>query len=260
MDLIFPTKFIFITTGYSSNHPAIDNGWCDEYGGPNSPLYAPGDGVVSFIQDGYGTDLSKGYGNYIQIDHGGGISTILAHCNKGGFTVKQGQRVSRGEMVAHMGMSGNAAGYHTHICVLINGNRVDPLLYLHFDKKWQVLYSKTDAEYRILRLNVNPAEKYLVAENKSKNQLHVTADDLRARKAPSLSGEVYGWMPKGFYNAVTLTEADGYRWVKIADDLYAAVVAGCSEYAPAEDKRDEKIKELTAALVNIEDLAAAAIK
>ena len=139
MDLIFPLKFVFITTGYSSAHPAIDIGWCDEYGGPHSPIYAPADGVVSCIQDGYGTDSSKGYGNYIQIDHGGGLSTIMAHCNRGGFTVRQGDRVARGQPVAHMGNSGNTAGYHTHTCVLVNGTRVNPLLYYHLDTKWQVV-------------------------------------------------------------------------------------------------------------------------
>lgn len=260
MDFTFPTKFIFITNGYSTAHPAIDIGWANEFGGCNCPIYAAGDGTVSDTADGYNTDHTKGYGNYIRIEHGNGISTIYAHLLKGSLRVKKGSAVKRGQQIAQMGASGNAYGCHIHFCYLINNVRKNPLLYVKAEESWQVIYPPTDSKYKIQRLIVNPADKYVVAEDKSRNQLHVTANDLRARKAPSLSGEVYGWMPKGFYNAVTLTEADGYRWVKIADDLYAAVVTGYSEYAPAEDRRDEKIKELTATLVNIEDLAAAAIK
>lgn len=257
MDFTFPTKLIFITNGYSTNHPAIDIGYGDD---PHCPIYAAAAGTVTDTADGYGTDHSKGYGNYIRIDHGNGISTIYAHLLARSLRVKNGDRVARGQQIAQMGESGNAYGCHIHFCYLINNVRRDPLLYLKADEAWQAVYGPTDAKYKIMRLAVNPAEKYVVAEDKGKNQLHVTADDLRARSKPSLSGEVYGWMPRGFYNAVTVTDADGYRWVKIANDLYAAVVTGYSEYAPAEDRRDEKIKALTATLVNIEELAAAAIK
>ena len=263
--LFYPTKLVFLTTAFSTAHPAIDNGWGAADGGPNAPLLAPGAGTVVYIQNGYNKNpVGKwnhnadaqghpyGYGNYIEIDHGGGVHTILAHCQKNSFRVKIGEKVSALQQVAQMGNSGNTSGttsgegYHVHYCVLINGVRKNPALYTYVDKGFHIVYDGTvgvNKNVNFLYYNPNPAEKYVVAEDKSKNQLHVTAADLRARSKPSLSGEVYGWMPRGFYNAVTVTDVDGYRWVKIADDLYAAVVANYSEFVPAEEKEIERLRQ-----------------
>lgn len=253
--LTFPRHWVFITRPYSSAHPAIDMGWGDTVGGPNADMYAPADGVVTIIQDGYGNDKSKGYGNYIKIEHGGGVSTILAHCLKGAFKVKKGDKVKRGQAVCKMGNSGNSNGCHVHYCVLINDVRKDPLLYTYLDTAWQTVYPKTDAAYKIMRYSVNPAEKYLAKRDDGKNQLYVTAADLRARKAPGLNGDIYGWMPKGYYSVLATSRKDGYTWCKLADNLFAAVTDGYSEYLPKIDARDEKMKAMSAALTKIEQVA-----
>ena len=263
--LFYPTKLIFITTAFSSAHPAIDNGWGAADGGRNAPLLAPGAGTVVYIQNGFdknpadrwnhGADAAGhpyGYGNYIEIDHGNGIHTILAHCLKNSFRVKAGEKVTALQQVAQMGNSGNTGGmtsdegYHVHYCVLINGTRKDPALYTYVDRSYHLVYGGdvgANKNTRFLYYTPNPAEKYLVAEDKSKNQLHVTADDLRARKAPALSGEIYGYMPKGFYNVLSVTEADGYRWVKIADSLFSAVVDGASQLVAAAETRETKLEK-----------------
>ena len=70
-----------------------------------------------------------GYGNAIIIDHGGGISTLYAHCSQ--IFVGVGQDVQRGQAIGAVGMTGDATGPHVHFEVRRDGKPVDPLGYLH---------------------------------------------------------------------------------------------------------------------------------
>lgn len=65
------------------------------------------------------------YGNYIIVDHGGGITTLYAHCSK--LLVKVGDKVKQGDHIAEMGMTGTATGPHVHFEVRVNGKHEDPL-------------------------------------------------------------------------------------------------------------------------------------
>ncbi|NRA73354.1 MAG: peptidoglycan DD-metalloendopeptidase family protein [Rickettsiales bacterium] len=102
--------------GYSVMHKGVD------FAAPrNTPIYAAGDGVVSFI--GRGT----GYGKYIKIRHNNKLTTLYAHINKFTKKLKKGMRVKQGQTIASVGMTGRATGPHLHYEIHVNGRHVNPL-------------------------------------------------------------------------------------------------------------------------------------
>ena len=85
-------------------------------------IVACADGVVVFAGE------NRTYGDYVKIDHGKGVTTLYAHCQK--LLVKQGQRVAAGESIARVGHTGDATGAHLHFSVLKNDIFLDPLYYI----------------------------------------------------------------------------------------------------------------------------------
>lgn len=70
-------------------------------------------------------ELHSSYGNYVIIDHGGGICTLYAHSSK--LLVKVGQKVAQGDIIAKVGTTGQSTGPHLHFEVRVNGKAVDPI-------------------------------------------------------------------------------------------------------------------------------------
>lgn len=87
-----------------------------------TPIISVAPGVV--LSAGY----RRGYGNTVVIDHGGGMSTLYAHCSR--LFVSEGQRVTRGQRIAAVGSTGLSTGPHLHFEVRIDGRPVDPRRYL----------------------------------------------------------------------------------------------------------------------------------
>ncbi len=105
-------------TGEVSSHTGTDIA-CAE----GTPILAAADGTVTVAN---GLDSWGGsYGYYIQIDHGGGIETLYAHCSS--ICVTPGQQVQAGQVIGYVGHTGRATGSHLHFEVRANGNRVNPL-------------------------------------------------------------------------------------------------------------------------------------
>lgn len=82
-------------------------------------VYACADGKVEKAQ------WSNSYGYYVLISHGSGYTTLYAHNTS--LNVKVGQRVSRGDLIAKSGSTGNSSGPHLHLEIAINGKLQDPL-------------------------------------------------------------------------------------------------------------------------------------
>ena len=101
-------------TGKRARHEGLDFA-----GREGTPIMAVGAGVVTW------SSTRFGYGNLVEINHGGGYSTRYAQ-NKENVVVV-GDRVEKGQLVGRMGSTGRATGANLHFEVLHNGRPVDPL-------------------------------------------------------------------------------------------------------------------------------------
>ena len=105
----------------STNHKGVDI--CNV--GFTSSVFAVKSGKVLLTNtSGYG----GGYGNYVVIDHGGGVTTLYAHMSV--VKVSEGQMVSQGTVLGITGSTGASTGPHLHYEVRINGVYQNPLNYL----------------------------------------------------------------------------------------------------------------------------------
>lgn len=94
---------------------------------PGTPIRVARDGIVA-ITGNNNTMGFRGYGNFVLVDHGGGIKTLYAHCSK--VTVTAGQRLRQGDYVALVGRTGRASTDHVHFEVRVNDKAVNPMPYL----------------------------------------------------------------------------------------------------------------------------------
>lgn len=105
-------------TGRVAMHEGVDFA-----GKKGSEIIAVASGVVTWSGDRYG------YGQMVEINHGGGFVTRYAHNleNK----VETGDIVKKGQVVSLMGSSGRSTGPHVHFEVYKHGRAVDPAAYIH---------------------------------------------------------------------------------------------------------------------------------
>lgn len=128
MPQVWPVENGVVTSGFGMRrnpfgrdrwkfHTGIDIGV--EYG---APIVSTGGGVVVF------SDWDEGHGRTVEIDHGSGIATRYCHASQ--LLVGPGDEVLAGDMIALVGSSGMSTGPHLHYEILIDGEKVDPRLYL----------------------------------------------------------------------------------------------------------------------------------
>ena len=87
-----------------------------------TPVYAPADGVVSYV------GFENGYGKLVSIDHGYGVVTRFGHNSR--VFVEQGQKVHCWDVISAVGSTGRSTGAHCHYEVRIHGIAVDPINYI----------------------------------------------------------------------------------------------------------------------------------
>ena len=104
--------------GYGRMHYGIDIDAA--YG---TDILSSADGVVTLV-----LFDDVGYGWYIIVYHGDGISTLYAHCSK--VLVKEGQNVKQGQVLGLVGTTGASTGPHIHYEVRVNGKPQNPLDYV----------------------------------------------------------------------------------------------------------------------------------
>jgi murein DD-endopeptidase MepM/ murein hydrolase activator NlpD len=115
-----PTQFWFEPAyqGFAHFHTGLDI--CLPEG---SPVGAADDGVVILVGSG-----PYGYGNYVVLQHTGGLTTLYGHLNRP--LVKVGDQVSQGHPIGLEGSTGNSTGPHLHFELRIDNKPVDPTPYL----------------------------------------------------------------------------------------------------------------------------------
>lgn len=121
--LAYPTSYRQISAGYPNYSNGSYHGGVDWPCPTGTAVHAADSGVVVIAKK-----LTYSYGQYILIDHGNGLSTLYAHNSS--LVVGVGDKVSKGQIIAYSGESGNATGPHVHFEVRLNGTRVNPMSYL----------------------------------------------------------------------------------------------------------------------------------
>ena len=104
--------------GYTRMHAGVD--LAVPYG---TPIHAVASGTVTYA------GVHGGHGNYVRLEHGGGLDTGYAHMSR--FAVGVGERVQAGQVIGYVGMTGLTNGPHVHYEVYRDGRTVDPMS-MHF--------------------------------------------------------------------------------------------------------------------------------
>jgi murein DD-endopeptidase MepM/ murein hydrolase activator NlpD len=122
--LTSPVEFSRVTSGFSMRFHPILQKWRAhlgvDYAAPTgTAVRSVGDGVVDFA------GVQNGFGNVVMVKHNASNTTVYAHLSRIG--VQKGQRVSQGQSLGAVGMTGWATGPHLHFEFRVNGVHQDPL-------------------------------------------------------------------------------------------------------------------------------------
>ena len=111
-------NYKYCSRWYSSGHKGVDI--CAAAG---TPIYATASGTVAkagYNKAGAGT----GYGYSVVVNHGGGYTSVYAHCLS--LAVHAGQSIKQGQLIGYVGSTGRSSGNHCHFEIRLNGSYVPP--------------------------------------------------------------------------------------------------------------------------------------
>ena len=121
-----PVEFTRISDRFNPNrrHPILNTIRAHkgvDYAAPTgTPVRAAGDGRVQFAGQ------KSGYGNVLEIAHARGVVTVFGHLSRFNKGIRTGTKVTQGEVVAYVGMTGLATGPHLHYEYRVNGVHKNP--------------------------------------------------------------------------------------------------------------------------------------
>lgn len=122
-----PLEFTRVSSGFSVArfHPVLQrvraHKGVDMAAPTGTRVKASGDAVVDFVGQ------KGGYGNVIVLKHNNGISTVYGHLSRFAAGLRRGAKVTQGEIIGFVGMTGVATGPHLHYEFLMNGQHRDPM-------------------------------------------------------------------------------------------------------------------------------------
>jgi len=121
-----PVEFSRISSGFGSRFHPIFKNWrahtgVDFAAPQGTRVLASADGVV------VSAGVRGGYGNAIEIRHGGSVTTLYGHLSRFAAGIRAGTRVHQGEPIGYVGMTGYATGPHLHYEYRVAGAYQDPL-------------------------------------------------------------------------------------------------------------------------------------
>ncbi len=117
-------------TGHQAIHEGVDI--AARYGGP---VNAMGEGVVTFAGE------KSGYGTMIEVTHQSDLVTRYGHLSA--TSVKEGDKITRGQIIGNVGSTGRSTGPHLHFEVIRNKMPVNPIAYLAWPSTTVAMAKKT---------------------------------------------------------------------------------------------------------------------
>lgn len=122
-----PVDFVRISSGFNlkRRHPILNiiraHKGVDYAAPTGTPIKASGDGKVQFL------GIKGGYGRVVVLQHGKRYTTLYGHLSRFRAGLKNGSKVSRGQVIGYVGQSGLATAPHLHYEFRVNGAHVNPV-------------------------------------------------------------------------------------------------------------------------------------
>ena len=170
--------------------------------------------VIKIVSNVKGRDITKGYGNYVELQHGENVITRYCHLKYGSVKVKIGQIIEKSQEIGYMGDTGYTFGAHLHFQVMENGKIVDPLEYLN-DKKKLTPYNEnryTKGNYMVMAdvLNVRrgPGESYAIVRYPE------LTDNAKQQMSQIIDYPANGYVRGMEFTALDIRNLTGESWAK----------------------------------------------
>ena len=170
--------------------------------------------VTKIVTNVIGRDVSKGYGNYVELEHGDNTITRYCHLKYGSIKVKVGQIVTKEQEIGYMGDTGYTFGAHLHFQVIKAGKTIDPLPYLKDQKKLVAYdvntYTKGNCIVTVDVLNVRkgPGKNYAILRYPD------LTDNAKAQMKELVNYPANGYVKDMEFTALEIKNLEGESWAR----------------------------------------------